>query len=152
MQSGSVDRILDFAIANEEKAAEFYRYLASQARWDHMKDAFLGFAGEEEQHKARLLEIKAGAQALTTDQKIMDLGLTEHLEDETIDLSGEMDYRQALTIAMHAEKAAYKLYTNLAAATDNPTWKQVLLGLAQEEAKHKLRFEIEYDEHILKEH
>jgi len=51
---------------------------------------------------------------------------------------------------MKAEKAAFKLYTDLASATDDPTLKAMLLGLAQEEAKHKLQFEIEYDEEILK--
>lgn len=152
MQSRAVDRILDFAIANEERSADFYRYLADQARREHMREVFLGFAREEEQHKARLLEIKAGEQALTTDQKIVDLGLAEQLDDEVIDLSGNMDYRQALVIAMHTEKAAYKLYNSLAEATANAVWKEVLRGLAQEEATHKLRFEIEYDDHVLKEH
>ena len=39
----------------------------------------------------------------------------------------------------------------MASATDDPGLKATLLGLAQEEAKHKLRFEIEYDDEILKE-
>lgn len=151
MQSRSVDRILDFAIANEERSAEFYRYLADQAREEHMREVFLGFAGEEERHKARLLEIKGGAQPLVSDEKVADLRLAEQLDDEVIDLTGDIDYRQALVIAMHTEKAAYRLYTELAAATSNAAWKEVLLGLAQEEAKHKLRFEIEYDEYVLKE-
>ncbi|MCP4711824.1 MAG: rubrerythrin, partial [Planctomycetes bacterium] len=51
---------------------------------------------------------------------------------------------------MKAEKAAYKLYSNLATAVDDPALKETLLGLAQEEAKHKSRFEIEYDDNILK--
>ena len=151
MPSDAVNRVLDFAIANEEKAADFYRYLAEQAQHEHMKEVFLGFAREEDQHKARLLNVKAGDQQLAPEQKVLDLGLADQIEDQTIDLSGEMDYAQALIIAMQAEKAAYKLYHTLANATDNPTWKNVLLGLAQEEAKHKLRFEIEYDDHVLKE-
>ena len=62
-----------------------------------------------------------------------------------------MDYQQALTVAMKAEKAAFRLYSGLATACDNPALKEVLLGLALEEAKHKLRFEIEYDDNVLKE-
>jgi rubrerythrin len=151
MPTDAVNRVLDFAIANEEKASDFYRYLAEQARHEHMKEVFLGFAREEEQHKARLLDVKAGEQQLAPEQKVLDLGLAEQLDDEPIDLSGDMDYAQALIIAMKAEKAAYKLYHTLAEATNNPVWKSLLLGLAQEEAKHKLRFEIEYDDHVLKE-
>ena len=54
-------------------------------------------------------------------------------------------------MAMKAEKAAFKLYTDLAAATDDDGLKQIFLDLAQEEAKHKLRFELEYDDSILTE-
>jgi rubrerythrin len=52
---------------------------------------------------------------------------------------------------MKAEKAAYTLYNSLAEATDNGELKKLFLMLAQEEAKHKLRFEVEYDEVVLAE-
>ncbi|CAK0779854.1 hypothetical protein CCP3SC15_6990002 [Gammaproteobacteria bacterium] len=52
-------------------------------------------------------------------------------------------------MAMKKEKAAFKLYTDLAASTDDVGVRNTLLALAQEEAKHKLRFEIEYDDQIL---
>jgi rubrerythrin len=52
---------------------------------------------------------------------------------------------------MKAEKAAFRLYHDLAATTDDANLRNVLLGLAQEEAKHKLRFEIEYDDVFLRE-
>jgi rubrerythrin len=62
-----------------------------------------------------------------------------------------MDYQSVLTIAMKKEKAAFKLYSQLAAQTVDQEIKEVFLSLAQEEAKHKLRFELEYDEEILRE-
>ena len=63
----------------------------------------------------------------------------------------DLDYQQALIVAMKKEKAAFKLYSDLAASTDDENLRTILLGLAQEEAKHKLRFEIEYDEQFLSE-
>jgi len=39
----------------------------------------------------------------------------------------------------------------LAGIVPNSNLKNIFLSLAQEEAKHKLRFEIEYDDYILKE-
>ena len=39
----------------------------------------------------------------------------------------------------------------MAAATTDADLQALLLSLAQEEAKHKLRFEIEYDDNILTE-
>ena len=49
------------------------------------------------------------------------------------------------------DKSAFKLYINLATKTQNKGLQNLFLQLAQEESKHKLMFEIEYDEVILKE-
>ena len=86
---------------------------------------------------------------LPAQQSVVELNIGEHLVD--VELSGELDYQQALILAMKAEKAAYRLYTTLATATSDGNLKRTLLGLAQEEAKHKLRFEIEYDDHFYRE-
>ena len=52
---------------------------------------------------------------------------------------------------MKKEKAAYRLYLDLAAVGEDEELTDMFLSLAQEEAKHKLRFEIEYDDEIMKE-
>ncbi len=148
MALDSVDKILAFAIASEEHAAKFYTNLANKMGHEHMKDVFLGFAEEERGHKAKLIAVKEGKLMLPAEQRVLDLKIGDHLEE--IIPSADLDYQDALILAMKAEKAAFKLYTDLASATDDPTLKAMLLGLAQEEAKHKLQFEIEYDEEILK--
>jgi rubrerythrin len=79
----------------------------------------------------------------------MDLKIGDHLVN--VDLDADIDYQQALILAMKAEKAAYKLYTELASATDDAGLQETLMALANEEAKHKLRFEIEYDDMVLTE-
>ena len=149
MELDSVDKILDFAIKQEEKAARFYTDLAGRVERHHMKQTFLEFAKEEKGHKAKLLAVKEGKRMLAAEQKVLDLKLGDQLED--VEVSGSLDYQQALIVAMKTEKAAFTLYHNLAATTDDPGLKETLLGLAQEEAKHKLRFELEYDDVILKE-
>ena len=149
MALDTVDKILDFAIRSEEHAARFYTNLANKMGHEHMKEAFLAFAGEEKGHKAKLLAIKEGQQMLPAEQQVLDLKLGDYLED--IELSADLDYQKALVLAMKAEKAAFRLYQGLASATDDPNLKKMLLGLAQEEAKHKLRFEIEYDDEFLRE-
>jgi rubrerythrin len=68
-----------------------------------------------------------------------------------VDTEGDFNYQRTLILAMKREKASYKLYIDLAESTDDAGLKSTMLALAQEEAKHKLRFEIEYDENILKE-
>lgn len=146
---GSVDEILDFAITKEQEASDFYTDLASKMARPGMKETFLGFAKEEQGHKAKLQAIKANKALMGGQQKILDLKLSDYLVD--VDASGDLDYADALIVAMKNEKAAFRLYTDLAAATDNAGLRETLLGLAQEEAKHKLRFEVEYDENVMTE-
>jgi len=62
-----------------------------------------------------------------------------------------MEYQEALVLAMKKEKTAYRLYNDLALQTDDLQIRNSLLALAQEEAKHKLHFEKIYDEEILTE-
>ena len=86
---------------------------------------------------------------VSSEKKTFDLKIGDSLVD--VKPSPNLDYQHALIFAMKAEKAAYKLYAGLAETTDDPFLKDLFLGLAQEEAKHKLRFEVEYDDQILTE-
>ena len=140
----SIDAVLDFAIKNEESAAAFYVNLAAKMEKPWMREAFSDFAQEELGHKAKLLEVKAGKTLMSAEAKVQDLKVGDYLvESEPQD---DMDYQDALILAMKKEKAAFKLYVDLAASTEDEGLRQIFLGLAQEEAKHKLRFEIEYDD------
>jgi len=58
----------------------------------------------------------------------------------------------ALIVAMKKEKVAFKMYSDMAASVGDPKLRETLLGLANEEAKHKLRFELEYDDEVLNQH
>ena len=149
MKLDSVDKILDFAIEKEEDAFQFYTDLAVKMDRPHMKQVFEQFAKEEKGHKAKIQAVKEGKLLVSAEKKVMDLKIGDNLVE--VDLDASLDYQQALTLAMKAEKSAYKLYNDLANSTDDDNLKATLLNLAQEEAKHKLRFEIEYDDYVLKE-
>jgi len=148
MHFDSVDKILDYAIDKEEDAFQFYTGLAARMDRAYMKNIFAQFAKEEKGHKAKLQAVKEGKLLLSSSQKILDLKIGDHLVE--IDLDAEMDFQQALIVAMKAEKAAYKLYNDLASSTDDDNLRAMFLNLAQEEAKHKLRFEVEYDDYVLR--
>jgi rubrerythrin len=149
MKLDSVEKILDYAMEKEEDAAQFYLTLAGKMDKEYMKKVFEGFAKEEKGHKAKIKAIKEGKLMLKAEKKVMDLKIGDHLVN--VDLDADIDYQQALILAMKAEKAAYKLYTELASATDDAGLQETLMALANEEAKHKLRFEIEYDDMVLTE-
>lgn len=144
----SVDEILDFAIDGEVTSVQFYMDLAKRAQTPDMKKVFEDFAREEMGHKAKLEEIKQSKWSITADEDVPDLMIADYVVD--VEPSPDMSYKDALVIAMKKEKAAYRLYLDLAAVAEAEELTETFLWLAQEEAKHKLRFEIEYDDEVLK--
>jgi rubrerythrin len=147
MENTTVDEILDFAIAEEAASNKFYTRLAARMDNDAMRKVFEDFAQEELTHKAKLEGIKEGG--FLAAGPVADLKIAEYAVE--VRPRPDMDYQDALILAMKKEKAAFRLYNALAAITDDWTLRNTFLSLAQEEAKHKLRFEVEYDQVVLKE-
>ena len=144
----TVDEILDYAIDQEQQAADFYADLATRAEKAGMKNVLLDFAEEEKSHKERLLAVKAGDRELTPEQEVLDLKISDYLVE--VDAKKDISYQDALIVAMKRERAAFQLYSDMAAKVPEGNLKEILLGLAKEESKHKLFFESEYDERVLK--
>lgn len=145
----SSEEILDFAIEEEQSAADFYAMLAEQIKSSSVRKMFLEFGKEELLHKSKLEGLKRGSIEYLPTADVVNLGLGEILVD--VVPTGIMDYQDALILAIKKEKAAFQLYTRLAEIATDPAVKDLLLGLANQEARHKLHFETEYDEHILTE-
>ncbi len=148
-QWNSVDEVLDFAIGQEQEAYEFYTDLSGRMDRPWMSEIFKGFAKEEQGHKRKLEDIKSGKKLVPSQSKVLDLKIGDYLID--VQPAPDMDYQQALIVAMKKEKKAFKMYTDLAAAVEDASLQGIFMSLAQEEAKHKLRFEIEYDDYVMKE-
>ena len=149
MPADNLDDILDFAIAGEQEAHDFYLDLAKKVERPGMEGLFTQFAREELGHKAKLENIKKGARSFVPAKKVVDLKIGDYLVD--VDPTVTLTYQNALILAMKRERAAFQLYTDLAAHAEDAEVKQIFESLAQEEAKHKLRFEVEYDDMILTE-
>jgi len=149
MTPKSIDEILDWAIAREQEAHDFYMDLAKKMDRPGMKEIFVQFAGEELGHRKKLAGVKAGKRLLPSEAKVMNLKIAEYTVD--VDPNEDLDYQKGLILAMKREKASFKLYTDLSSAVEEEELKQTFRALAQEEAKHKLRFEVEYDDVILAE-
>ena len=144
----NVDDILDFAMNSEQEAVDFYNELATNANTEDMRQVFNQFAQEEIGHKAKIRQIKEEGTYTLPKEKVKDLKLSDYVVN--VEPTKDMSYQDALVVAMKKEKAAFRLYMDLAEQTDNESMKNLFLGLAQEESKHKLRFELEYDEHVLR--
>ena len=149
MPAGNLEEILDFAIEREQEAHDFYVDLAKKAERPGMEGLFTQFAREELGHKQKLQNIKKGTRSFAPATKVVDLKIGDYLVE--VEPSATLTYQNALILAMKREKAAFQLYTDLAAETEDAEIKAIFEGLAQEEAKHKLRFEVEYDDMVLTE-
>ena len=146
----STDEILDFAINAEQEAINFYSNLYGRTNNENMKLAYREFILEEKSHKDKLMELKKeGSLSGIELKKVTDLKISDYMVEKQI--HDDMDYQDSLEVAMLREKAAYKLYTDLAEISDSSELKKMFNFLAQEEAKHKLKFETEWDDNVMQE-
>ena len=88
------------------------------------------------------VHVKAGKIALERDQ-VGDLGISDTLED--IKPKAGMNYRELLVFAIKKENTAHKLYARLAVIFSEPELSGLFRKLAEEEADHKRRFEVQYE-------
>ncbi len=138
----SIDDVLDFAISREIEAQDFYLQLADIVEKPEMAKVLSDLASEELEHKEKLQAIKA--EKIKIDKEIVgNLGITGHVK--SVEPHSKMSYVDLLVVGMKKEETSRKLYSDLAKAAQNQELREIFLKLAQEEAEHKLRFEIEYD-------
>lgn len=143
----SVEEVLDFAIREEQKAADFYTELAQKVEDAAIRETLTGYAKEEMRHKAKLEALKdQGVELHPSRLEALDLKVAEYTVD--IEARLDMSYPDLLILAMKKEKAAHDLYTDLAASATDGNIKEAFLMLAQEESNHKLHFEAEYDDQL----
>ncbi len=138
----SVEQVLDFAIAREVEAYNFYDGLVGRVDRPDTRKALQGFAQDEVNHRKKLQRVKAGEITLT-EEDVGSLGIAERVAD--VQLESDMSYVDMLAAGMKKEKKSYWLYTYLASKAKTQQLRDMLLSIAQEEANHKLRLEIEYD-------
>ncbi|MBP1712972.1 MAG: hypothetical protein H6Q42_1175 [Deltaproteobacteria bacterium] len=154
---GSIHEILDFAIEKEQEASQFYADWAKKLTSPNLdpdqlfvlRDMFEHFAQEELKHKEKLNRVQKGSLFQPSAKQVTDLKIVDYLVD--IMPSPNMDYQEALIIAMKREKASFKLYNDLGEIAGTENLRALFTALAQEEAKHKLRLETEYEKEIYSE-
>lgn len=145
----NIDEILDFAIAREQAAVDFYSILSKDVSNTEMKNIFIEFAKQEMGHKALLQKVKNEKSFDLPQAKIEDIKIADYVVQGE-DNSKNLTYSDALILAMRREKAAYDLYKKLASIVDDPSFFELFENLASEELRHKNRFEIEYDNYLSK--
>ncbi len=138
----SVKDVLDYAIVREKESYDCYQVLIKLAGKPDVRRLFESLASDELQHAERLEAVRTGEFKFEP-ELVGSLGLAD--KTPSADITPDMSYVDALKVAMRKEKIAFRLYTKLAALSADAKVKQMFSLLAQEEARHKLSLELEYD-------
>ena len=141
--------IIAFAIENEKEAFEVYGKMQEMAQKQSAKVMFGELAAEEAKHKEFLEGLTEETVPDLPLQMVADLKISDYLVD--VDFKPNMEYQDILIMAMKKEESAVNLYKDMASQVESPKLQKFLIYMSQEEAKHKLRLETEYDDNVLRE-
>ena len=138
------DEIMEFAISREIEAYQLYTTLASRVKNVGMRKVFEDLAKEELEHKAKLeLEIMKTGKTVSISQELPGPENDYMAADD--DSLLDMDYKDMLMLGMEKEETSFRTYVDLLPSVHDPQSRELLLALAEEEIKHKIRFENEYE-------
>ena len=132
------DTIIARAVANEEAAEAFYNRTAERVTDDSVRQAMLGLAADEREHKQLLLEFKAGTRSLPSGQ-VRAGSLVESLGAP--DMTPDLSPADAFLLAARKEKLAVDFYESWAALYPPGPERDLLDGLAEVERRHKAHVE-----------
>lgn len=148
MKEKDFKEVITFAIRKEAEAYNLYKTYSRLVKTPGLKTMFEELAQQEQKHREILERVERKDVSDYKFKKIPDLKIADYVEKE--EFSPDMDYASALRFAIKREEGSLKLYRHLAEGADDPELKKLFSALAQEESKHKLRLETEYDENVLK--
>jgi len=150
MDQSKFRSIVQSAIEREIEAAEMYTKLAEQAEKQNVTVFFQEMADEEKEHRRLLTEFQETRKNVELKlEPVPDLKISQYLRD--VEYDDDMSYQDALVMSIKKEEQARDLYRLLGDTNLDPEVQNLFNFLSQQEAKHKLRLEQEYDDAILTE-
>jgi len=139
MNKDTISSIIQFAIDNEVESYEFYKNAAEKVTDRDLNEIFVELAEEELEHKRFLEEFSK-----SEDKKIVLDSYTDYNISETFDtpeLSTEMNFKEAIQLAIKKEEEAMIMYETLAKDSNDSEVEKLFLGLKDMEQMHKARLE-----------
>lgn len=138
------EAIVEFGILKERQANRFYLAMARRVVDERIGRLFEELAAEELQHKANLeFELMKMGKVVDTAPDTEEIDDSDYIISRSPQL--DMDCNDILDLAMAKEDASFRLYIDMAAKAKSLESRELLLAMAQEEVRHKMRFETERD-------
>jgi rubrerythrin len=146
MEFKSIPEILEFSISKERASIQFYQNLLLQLNEPTTKVLF-GVLIQKEQEHVAALELEIEKLGYTVDHSKDGTGSAFHWEEslEVDESTRKMTFVEALLLAIQKERAAFRLYSKLLGTVQDERLSEVLLELAEEEMRHVLQLEHEYE-------
>jgi rubrerythrin len=142
----STKDILVFALSKELASAQFYRDIGSRMP-NSSTQALFGVLLKNELEHVETIRLEIQKMGYTVEAELekvpSDYEWQERLEMD--DAASEMSFTEALVLGIQKERAAFRLYTQLLGQTQSAENEQILLELAEEEMRHVLQLEHEYE-------
>lgn len=146
MEFKSIPEILRFSISKERASVQFYRDMIPKVLDPAAKSLFEVLIQKELGHIAALqLEIEKLGHTVDINAE-QDDGVFHWEESlEADDPVQHMGFVDAMLLAIQKERASFRLYTQIMATVTDERLSGVLLELAEEEMRHVLQLEREYE-------
>lgn len=141
MDENKFREIIQYAIAKEIEAIDFYNRANKVAKYRGVKKLLLEIAQEEEAHRKLLENLIIEGINQSRIAPIRDLKISDYLIE--IDLKPIMSYMAILKIGIKMEEQFIKLYNDLKESITDEKIRDLLTRLVQEEEKHRLKFDKE---------
>jgi len=147
-------RILKEAISIEEESYELYLIAQEKAKLASSKSFLKELAETELEHKRKLARVISDRTQILTlgnqrGKSLEDLRIVDYMKD-VASLSEDANYQEILAYAAQREKRTHDYYASLAKRFQGTRVGELFQRLAEEELKHKIEIEKEYDNTFLK--
>jgi len=140
------NEILDFAVEREKEAVQYYRDLQKETHFKGQLDFLKELESMELGHIIVIENLRNKQITELEIKHVPNLKISEYL---TADLEKlDLTYPNLLIKAMKREELSVKLYTDMSERFPDSSLQQLFQKLASEEAGHKHKFEVLYDEWI----
>lgn len=139
----TIGRIIRLAIRREQEAYNFLMAMSECVESPGIKYMFKDLAKEELEHKDKLeLELIKLGEVVQPQTSQTETENPYYIES---DECATMDYTDLLRLCIEKEDISFRFYINMAVQLNQEESRDTLLALAEEELRHKLRFEAEYE-------
>jgi len=147
MDFNKIKDIIEFAVAKEQEAVNFYTELAGKVSNKAVAAELMDMAAMEERHRDWLKENSVSLATSTCAVPVANLQIADYTVEPHV--GKDLTWQDVVNLAMHREASAMELYNNLEQLVTETSAKQMFQQLAAEESRHKLYFESIWDDEVL---